>query len=159
RSGLDAPDELPLRAGQARHLRPPRRTADARASRQGRAAARRDPRGIARRRAHGRRARGSTTGRRAPEGRRQMTEGRGGGDRGASAVLSVASVLHAALLAYAFPWKLFAERRPVFEYDYALHAYQVDRALSAFQSHGRLFSYDPFVLAGQPAGAVEDLTS
>src|SRR5215470_9263031 len=83
----------------------------------------------------------------------------GGDARAAKTVLLGAALLHAALLTYVFPWKAFAERLPVFEYDYALHAYQVDRAVSAFRTAGRLHSYDPFVLAGQPAGAVEDLTS
>jgi hypothetical protein len=73
--------------------------------------------------------------------------------------VALAAALHLALLAYFFPFEIFGKNLPVFEYDYALHAYQIDRALRAFESHGRLWSYDPFVLAGQPAGAVEDLTS
>ncbi|HEX3598232.1 MAG TPA: hypothetical protein VHU80_24160 [Polyangiaceae bacterium] len=79
--------------------------------------------------------------------------------RAPGTVLAVAVALHAALLAYFFPARLFAKKLPILEYDYALHAYQVDRALSAFESHHALFSYDPLVLAGQPAGAIEDLTS
>jgi len=74
-------------------------------------------------------------------------------------VVALAVALHAVLLAYFFPPRLLSAKRPILEYDYALHAYQVDRALSAFLAHGKLWSYDPFVLAGQPAGAVEDLTS
>ncbi|HEX4338978.1 MAG TPA: hypothetical protein VH062_23890 [Polyangiaceae bacterium] len=74
-------------------------------------------------------------------------------------VVALAAALHAVLLGYFFPFRLFASKLPVLEYDYALHAYQVDRALTAFESHHRLWSYDPLMLAGQPAGVVEDLTS
>jgi hypothetical protein len=89
-----------------------------------------------------------------------VTDGAAEGSRRATiGVLLSAAGLHAALLVYFFPWRLFASKLPVFEYDYALHAYQVDRALAAFESHGKLWSYDPLVLSGQPAGAIEDLTS
>lgn len=85
--------------------------------------------------------------------------GEGEWRRPAQYVLSIATALHLGLLAYFFPFGILGKNLPIFEYDYALHAYQVDRALRAFTTHGRLWSYDPFVLAGQPAGAVEDLTS
>ena len=74
-------------------------------------------------------------------------------------VLVLACAVHAALLLYYFPFRILGQKLPVYEYDYALHAYQVDRALRAFVEHGSLWSYDPLVLAGQPAGVVEDLTS
>lgn len=74
-------------------------------------------------------------------------------------VLVSALALHAALLFYYLPRRLFAGGQPIGEIDYSLHAYQVDRALSSFAEARRLWSYDPFCLAGQPANAVEDLTS
>jgi hypothetical protein len=74
-------------------------------------------------------------------------------------VLAVALALHGGLLAYFTPKGLLSSGLPIHTFDYALHVYQVDRALSAFRDSGHLWSYDPFVLAGQPAGAIEDLTS
>ncbi|HVW29329.1 MAG TPA: hypothetical protein VHC69_28375 [Polyangiaceae bacterium] len=79
--------------------------------------------------------------------------------RPARYIVALAAALHLGFLAYFLPFRIWKSRLPVLEYDYALHAYQVDRALRAFEAHRHLWSYDPFVLAGQPAGAVEDLTS
>jgi hypothetical protein len=75
------------------------------------------------------------------------------------AVLVAAAALHASLLRYFTPSGLVFSGKPIHEYDYALHVYQVDRAVRAFESAGHFWSYDPFVLAGQPAGVVEDVTS
>jgi hypothetical protein len=74
-------------------------------------------------------------------------------------LLGAAALFHLSLLAYFTPRKLPLSGAPFHTFDYALHAYQVDRALTAFRATARLWSYDPFTLAGQPAGAVEDLTS
>jgi hypothetical protein len=79
--------------------------------------------------------------------------------RAVRAVLGVAGTLHLSLLAYFTPLKLPFSGLPFHTFDYALHAYQVDRALTAFRETGRLWAYDPLALAGQPAGTVEDLTS
>lgn len=68
-------------------------------------------------------------------------------------------VLHLALLLYFAPPKVVFSREPVMSIDYALHYYQVDRAQRALTGWGRLWSYDPLLLAGQPAGAIEDLSS
>ncbi|HMR05334.1 MAG TPA: hypothetical protein PKA88_06140 [Polyangiaceae bacterium] len=75
--------------------------------------------------------------------------------------LSLAALVcaHLALLLHFAPLRVLLGREPVSTVDYALHVYQVDRARIAFAEHGALWSYDPFVLAGQPAGVVEDLTS
>jgi len=67
--------------------------------------------------------------------------------------------LHFALLAWFAPPRVLFSKEPVVVVDYALHAYQVDRALSAFRGSGRLWGWDPLLLAGQPAGVAEDLTS
>ena len=67
--------------------------------------------------------------------------------------------LHLGLLAYFAPPRLMFSSEPVLVADFALHVYQVDRALGAFRGWGKLWAYDPRVLAGQPAGVVEDLTS
>src|SRR5512137_11476 len=67
--------------------------------------------------------------------------------------------LHLALVAYFAPPRVMLAADPVGAIDYSLHYYQVDRARKAFAGWGKLWSYDPHVLAGQPAGAIEDLSS
>lgn len=67
--------------------------------------------------------------------------------------------LHFALLFHFAPPRVLFSKEPVVMIDYALHAYQVDRALLAYRGWGKLWGWDPLVLAGQPAGVAEDLTS
>jgi hypothetical protein len=74
-------------------------------------------------------------------------------------VLALALVLHGAAIWHFAPPRLLLSDRPVASIDYTLHMYQVDRIVKAFKGWGKLWSYDPQVLAGQPAGALEDLTS
>ena len=73
--------------------------------------------------------------------------------------LTFTIALHLALSAYFAPPRVLFGKRPVMLSDYALHYYQVDRALTAFRGWGKLWAWDPLVLAGQPAGVAEDLTS
>jgi hypothetical protein len=73
--------------------------------------------------------------------------------------LLLAIILHSALLSYFAPPRVLLSKDPIMMVDYALHAYQVDRALQAFHSSGELWGYDPLSLAGQPSGVAEDLTS
>ena len=75
------------------------------------------------------------------------------------AALAAVFGLHFALLCWFAPPRVLFTKEPVAVVDYALHAYQVDRALSAFRASGQLWGWDPLVLAGQPAGVAEDLTS
>jgi hypothetical protein len=75
------------------------------------------------------------------------------------ATLTAVFGLHFALLCWFAPPRVLFSREPVAVVDYALHAYQVDRALTAFRGSGQLWGWDPLVLAGQPAGVAEDLTS
>ncbi len=75
------------------------------------------------------------------------------------AALAATIALHLALLAYFAPPRVVFGKEPVVTIDYALHAYQIDRALGAFRQAGALWAYDPLLLAGQPAGVTEDLTS
>ena len=63
------------------------------------------------------------------------------------------------LLTYFAPLKAMLRGDPIITADYALHYYQVRRAIVSFEEAGELWSYDPLLLAGQPAGIVEDLTS
>lgn len=74
-------------------------------------------------------------------------------------VLGLALVLHLLLVLYFAPPQIIFGKQPVSNIDYTLHMYQVDRASKAFNGWGRLWAYDPQVLAGQPAGTLEDLTS
>lgn len=75
------------------------------------------------------------------------------------AALAAVFAVHFALLTWFAPPRVLFSKEPVVVVDYALHAYQVDRALSAFRASGQLWGWDPLVLAGQPAGVAEDLTS
>lgn len=75
------------------------------------------------------------------------------------ASLAAIFALHFALLTWFAPPRVLFSKEPVAVVDYALHAYQLDRALTAFRESGRLWGWDPLVLAGQPAGVAEDLTS
>lgn len=63
-----------------------------------------------------------------------------------------------AFVCFARPWLLFG-RDPVCSIDYALHIYQVDRAMKAFRGWHQLWAWDPQSLAGQIPGVHEDLTS
>jgi hypothetical protein len=78
---------------------------------------------------------------------------------GLRAALVSLGLLHLGLIAFFAPFRLLLSKEPVLTIDYALHIYQVDRAMTAFKSAGKLWGYDPLQLAGQPAGVVEDLTS
>ena len=75
-----------------------------------------------------------------------------------AALLAVVA-LHLGMLAYFAPPREVLSKEPVLTIDYALHVYQVDRALGAFRQAGALWAWDPLLLAGQPAGVTEDLTS
>ena len=74
-------------------------------------------------------------------------------------LLGLSLLLHGLLVLYFFPPRVVAGGEPVGAIDYALHQYQADRARQAFEGWGKLWGYDPQVLAGHPAGALEDLTS
>ncbi|MCA9626259.1 MAG: hypothetical protein KC766_01275, partial [Myxococcales bacterium] len=68
-------------------------------------------------------------------------------------------VFHLAGVMYFAPPQVILAKQPVMTMDYALHVYQVVRAREAFKEGSQLWGYDPLLLAGQPAGVVEDLTS
>ncbi|HVU02196.1 MAG TPA: hypothetical protein VHE30_10600 [Polyangiaceae bacterium] len=79
-------------------------------------------------------------------------------ERPTRAVLAVAATVHLGLLWYFVPLRVLFAKQPFVTFDYALHVYQVDRAVRAFRDSGHLWSWDPFTLAGHPAGALEDMT-
>lgn len=78
-----------------------------------------------------------------------------------AALIAFAAVvlLHLTLVYRFAPPRVIFSNEPVFTIDYPLHYYQVDRANKAHSSAGKLWGYDPLVLAGQPAGALEDISS
>lgn len=68
-------------------------------------------------------------------------------------------LLHLGLLAIFAPPQVIFSAEPTYTIDYALHYYQVDRAVQAYRGWGKLWGYDPLMLAGHPIGALEDLSS
>ena len=66
--------------------------------------------------------------------------------------------LHYAMVLHFLPPDVIFKKTPIYDIDYSLHYYQVDRAVKAFRSTGKLWGYDPRVLAGHPAGAIEDVS-
>lgn len=82
-----------------------------------------------------------------------------GARRRTGILLGLTVFLHLVLCAYFAPPRVLFGKAPVVLSDYALHYYQVDRALASFRGWGKLWAWDPLVLAGQPAGVAEDLTS
>lgn len=79
--------------------------------------------------------------------------------RGFWLALAMTIALHLLLVAHFAPPRVIFSKQPVVTIDYALHVYQVDRALEAYRQAGALWAWDPLLLAGQPAGVTEDLTS
>jgi hypothetical protein len=67
--------------------------------------------------------------------------------------------LHILLVAYFLPPSAIFSGEPLYDIDYSLHYYQVDRARKAFDGWGKLWGYDPQVLAGHIPGALEDVSS
>jgi hypothetical protein len=80
-------------------------------------------------------------------------------DSWARVPLFAAIGVHLVLLGYFAPPHVLLSKDPIMMVDYALHAYQVDRALQAWHASHQLWGYDPLSLAGQPSGVAEDLTS
>jgi hypothetical protein len=68
-------------------------------------------------------------------------------------------LLHGALVAAFVRPSVVLDQAPISDIDYPLHYHQVDRAVQAFKGWGKLWGYDPLVLAGHPAGAMEDISS
>ena len=67
--------------------------------------------------------------------------------------------LHLLLVLHFAPPNVMFSGEPCYAIDFALHYYQADRAVQAFEGFGKLWGYDPLVLAGHPVGALEDLSS
>lgn len=72
---------------------------------------------------------------------------------GAVALVHLLLVLH-----FSPPAVIFGEE-PLFNIDFPLHYYQTDRAMKAYAGWGKLWGYDPGVLAGYPTGTLEDVSS
>ncbi|MCA9666018.1 MAG: hypothetical protein KC503_10535 [Myxococcales bacterium] len=66
--------------------------------------------------------------------------------------------LHVTLALYFVPPSVVFSKKPIYDIDYALHWYHVERALESWRGAHKLWSYDPHVLAGHAAGALEDVS-
>ncbi len=71
------------------------------------------------------------------------------------ALLLVVAV-HVAITVHFVPLELVFGPDPIVALDYDMHYRQTLRAVEAFRASGRLWSYDPFLLAGQPSGVIFD---
>ncbi len=71
------------------------------------------------------------------------------------AMIAVLAV-HLALMLYFEPPSLILSDEPVPGLDYESHMEQTVRAVEAHRRSGRIWCYDPHLLAGQPSGAIFD---
>jgi len=75
---------------------------------------------------------------------------------GAWIALGVVAALHVALILRFEPLAVIFGPEPITTLDYEMHYQQTFRAAQAFEESGRLWSYDPHLLAGQLSGAIFD---
>jgi len=71
-------------------------------------------------------------------------------------VLGVLAALHVALVLWFEPLGVILGPDPITTADYGMHYQQNLRAAQAFEQHGRLWSYNPHLRAGQLSGAIFD---
>ena len=70
---------------------------------------------------------------------------------------TVLFVLHIAYLAYAIPPSVIFSDLPYDGVDYQTHYEQLKIVKELLEKYGHLWGYDPFLLAGQPAGLIFDV--
>lgn len=63
---------------------------------------------------------------------------------------------HVAVMLYMSPPSVVLGKEPLISLDWATHYEQCKRAVEAFAASGRLWLWDPHLLAGQPSGAIFD---
>ncbi len=68
-------------------------------------------------------------------------------------------LVHLLLVVHFCPPSVIFGEDPLFNIDFPLHYYQTERAMEAFAGWGKLWGYDPSVLAGYPTGTLEDVSS
>jgi hypothetical protein len=64
--------------------------------------------------------------------------------------------LHLAVMFYMSPPSVILGPQPLLTLDWSTHYEQCKRAVEAFEHHGRLWNWDPHLLAGQISGAIFD---
>lgn len=64
--------------------------------------------------------------------------------------------LHLAVMAYMSPPSVILGKQPLLTLDWSTHYEQCKRAVEAYGQHGRMWSWDPHLLAGQVSGAIFD---
>ena len=64
--------------------------------------------------------------------------------------------LHIAVLLYMQPPGVVLGPTPLLQLDYSTHYEQCKRAVETFNAHGRMWLWDPHLLAGQVSGAIFD---
>ena len=65
----------------------------------------------------------------------------------------------AALVLRAMDWSDWTGKDPVVERDYAYNYYNVYAAKKFYETSGRLWGYDPYFMAGYPAGTLTDVNN
>lgn len=65
-------------------------------------------------------------------------------------------VLHLAVMLYMSPPSVILGPEPLLTLDWSTHYEQCKRAVEAFERHGRMWNWDPHLLAGQVSGAIFD---
>ncbi len=68
----------------------------------------------------------------------------------------LAFAVHLAVMLYMSPPSVILGDAPLFQPDWSTHYEQCRRAVEAFEAHGRMWSWDPHLLAGQISGAIFD---
>jgi hypothetical protein len=72
-------------------------------------------------------------------------------------ILAIVFACHLVGTLYFFPPEDVLNDRPVLTLDHAIHFYQVERAKEVFWRSFRLHMYDPYFMAGYPAGTIFDI--
>ncbi|RPJ55487.1 MAG: hypothetical protein EHM12_12115, partial [Dehalococcoidia bacterium] len=80
-------------------------------------------------------------------------------EKNAGTVLAVLFGCHLVGTLFFFPPEDLVNDRPVLTLDHAVHYYQVERSREVTGGSMRLYAYDPWFMAGFPAGTVQDIDS
>jgi hypothetical protein len=83
----------------------------------------------------------------------------GGGleEKRAQTIVAVIFGCHLVATLFFFPPEDVVNNRPVLTLDYAVHFYEAERAREIFPRSLRLYTYDPYFMAGYPGGTVLEI--
>ncbi|MBN2070754.1 MAG: hypothetical protein JW814_04785 [Candidatus Krumholzibacteriota bacterium] len=85
----------------------------------------------------------------------KMNEGR----RKERAVITVVFAFHLIATLFFFPPEEIVNADPVITLDHSIHYYQIARSRDIFWRDYRLYTYDPYFMAGYPGGVLFDIDS